>query len=46
MRRDKKAMDNTMVFIVAKGIGQTFVSKDVPENLVRDVLNSFLNEGH
>lgn len=42
MQRDKKATDSKMVFIVPQGIGKSFVSKDVPEELVVDVLNSFL----
>lgn len=42
MRRDKKAMDNAMVFIVVNAIGEAFVSKDVPENLVRDILHASL----
>lgn len=39
MRKDKKALDNTMVFILVRAIGDSFISKDVPENLVRDVLS-------
>ncbi len=38
MRKDKKSMDDKMVFIVVNGIGSAFVSKDVPEDLVRAVL--------
>ncbi|MGH1455179.1 MAG: 3-dehydroquinate synthase [Alphaproteobacteria bacterium] len=38
MRKDKKSMDDTMVFIVVNHIGSAFVSKDVPEDLVRAVL--------
>lgn len=38
MRKDKKAMDDTMVFVVVNHIGSAIVSKNVPENLVRDVL--------
>lgn len=45
MRRDKKAQENTMVFIVTEGIGQAFVSKDVPEDTVVEVLQSFLDKG-
>lgn len=42
MRRDKKAMDNKMIFILVNGIGDAFVSKDVPEDLVREVLKDGL----
>lgn len=45
MQRDKKSLDNKMVFIVPRGIGDAFVSKDVPESLVRDVIAASLNEG-
>ena len=38
MRRDKKARSGKMVFILTNGIGDTFVSKDVEENIVREVL--------
>ena len=38
MRKDKKALDDAMVFIVVNQIGSAFVSKDVPEKLVREVL--------
>ncbi len=38
MRKDKKALDDSMVFIVVNHIGSAFVSKDVPEELVREVL--------
>lgn len=46
MRRDKKATDSKMVFIVPRGIGKSFVSKEVPEELVVEVLNSFLEGAH
>lgn len=44
MRRDKKAQDHQMVFIVPKAIGDAFVSDAVPEQLVRDVLHASLSE--
>lgn len=44
MLRDKKAVDNNMVFILTRGIGQAFVSKEVPEDLVRSVLKDFIEE--
>lgn len=38
MRRDKKARSGKMVFIITNTIGDTFVSNDVDENIVREVL--------
>ncbi len=43
MRKDKKATDNTMVFILVRAIGDAFVSKDVQEPLVREVLKDSLH---
>lgn len=43
MRRDKKALDDTMVFIVPRGIGDAFVSKDVFEKDVIAVLEQSLS---
>jgi 3-dehydroquinate synthase len=42
MRRDKKARSGKMVFILSNGIGDTFVSKDVEEDVVRNVLRNAL----
>ncbi len=38
MRHDKKAQGGRMTFILARGIGRAFVSRDVPEEAVRAVL--------
>jgi 3-dehydroquinate synthetase len=38
MRHDKKAQSGRMSFILARAIGQAFVSRDVPEDAVRAVL--------
>ena len=38
MRHDKKAKGGHMTFILAKAIGQAFISNDVPEAAVRAVL--------
>jgi 3-dehydroquinate synthase len=38
MRHDKKAQGGRMTFILARGIGHAFVSRDVPEEAVRAVL--------
>ncbi len=43
MRRDKKAIDNLMTFILVKGIGEAFITQDVEEALVRDILLKSLN---
>lgn len=42
MRRDKKAMPGRMVFVLAGGIGQAYVSAEVPEDTVRAVLKDSL----
>jgi 3-dehydroquinate synthase len=38
MRHDKKAQGGRMTFILARGIGHAFISRDVPEDAVRTVL--------
>jgi 3-dehydroquinate synthase len=38
MRHDKKAQSGRMTFILARGIGHAFVSREVPEEAVRAVL--------
>jgi 3-dehydroquinate synthase len=38
MRHDKKAQGGRMTFILARGIGRAFVSRDVPEEAVRAIL--------
>ncbi len=42
MRRDKKALDNNMVFILVNAIGDAFISKEVKINMVCDVLSKSL----
>ena len=42
MRRDKKARSGKMVFILANAIGDTFVSNDVDETIVREILRNAL----
>jgi 3-dehydroquinate synthase len=42
MRRDKKAKSGKMRFIVARGIGHSFLSDDVKSDIVRDVLRDSL----
>ncbi|PCK00282.1 MAG: 3-dehydroquinate synthase [Zetaproteobacteria bacterium] len=44
MQRDKKAIDNKMTFILVRAIGDAFVTQDVPEKMVRDVLDKSLKE--
>ena len=43
MRRDKKARSGKMVFILSNAIGDTFVSNDVNEDTVREVLRHALD---
>jgi shikimate kinase/3-dehydroquinate synthase len=38
MRRDKKVRDGALNFVLARGIGQTFTSGDVPVEAVTDLL--------
>jgi 3-dehydroquinate synthase len=38
MRKDKKASDGRLVFVLARGVGAAFVARDVPETIVADVL--------
>jgi shikimate kinase/3-dehydroquinate synthase len=40
MRRDKKLRDGAMTFVLARGIGQAFTSRDVPADAVLDLLQS------
>lgn len=42
MRRDKKAMDDNMVFILPRSIGAAFISQDVQENDVASILEQSL----
>jgi len=42
MRRDKKARSGKMIFILTNGIGDTVVSDNVEEDIVRDVLTNAL----
>ncbi len=40
MRHDKKAKDGQMVFILARGLGKAFITNDVPEAAVRELLDA------
>ncbi len=42
MRRDKKVRDGALTFVLARGIGQAFTARDVPEDAVIALLR---NEG-
>lgn len=42
MKKDKKVADGKMTFVLARGIGESFLTQDVPENLVREVLEDSL----
>ena len=41
MKQDKKMRDGKMTFILTRGIGKAFTSRDVPEALVRQTLLDF-----
>ncbi len=42
MAQDKKVLDGKLRFILARGIGEAFVTSDVPPDLVRGVLSDAL----
>lgn len=42
MKHDKKALNGKMAFILTTGIGEAFLSSDVDEGLVREVLHDSL----
>ncbi|MDF1729813.1 MAG: 3-dehydroquinate synthase, partial [Sulfitobacter sp.] len=42
MAQDKKVLDGKLRFILARGIGQAFVTSDVPPDAVRDLLREAL----
>lgn len=44
MGHDKKAVGGQLTFILVRGIGEAFVSREVPTEAVLDVLNEFLAE--
>ena len=44
MQRDKKAVDNKMTFILVNGIGSAFVTQEVPEGMVRQIILQSLEE--
>ena len=44
MGQDKKVVDGQLRFILARGIGDAFVSKDVPGEAVLSVLKNALAE--
>jgi 3-dehydroquinate synthase len=40
MRHDKKVKDGKLTFILARGLGKAFVTADVPEAAVKDILSA------
>ena len=40
MRRDKKVRDGALTFVLARGIGQAFTARDVPEDVVTALLQA------
>lgn len=45
MGQDKKIMDGKLVFILARAIGEAFIARDVPMDVVRGVLADALSAG-
>ena len=43
MAQDKKVLDGQLRFILARGIGQAFVTSDVPQEAVKAVLADALS---
>ncbi|MEM1286170.1 MAG: 3-dehydroquinate synthase [Pseudomonadota bacterium] len=43
MKQDKKVSRGALTFILTRGIGQSFVAKDVPEDQVRAFLNTIVD---
>jgi len=46
MGQDKKVVDGQLRFILARGIGDAFITSDVPADKVRSVLNDALSMRH
>ncbi len=44
MKKDKKATGGQMTFVLPAAIGETFITKDVPEGIVRDVLKDAIGK--
>ena len=42
MRQDKKVADGQLTFVLARGIGRSFITKDVDEGTVREMLQDAL----
>ena len=42
MGQDKKVLDGKLRFILARGIGEAFITSDVPPDAVRSVLKDAL----
>ncbi len=42
MRQDKKVADGQLTFVLARGIGRSFITKDVDEGAVREMLQDAL----
>jgi 3-dehydroquinate synthetase len=44
MRQDKKAQGGRLTFILARGIGEAFIARDVPDADVLDFLTEDLRQ--
>ena len=45
MKHDKKVRDGRMTFVLTRGIGRAFLSRDVPLDALRTVLDQAFGEG-
>ena len=45
MAGDKKVHDGRVTFVLAKGLGQAFLTRDVPAEAVRALLEDFARHG-
>ncbi|MCW9045257.1 MAG: 3-dehydroquinate synthase [Alphaproteobacteria bacterium] len=44
MDKDKKVSDGKITFVMAKGIGQSFLTNEIPRDRLIEILNNALNE--
>lgn len=44
MKQDKKMMSGTLHFVLARGIGDAFITSDVPQDVVKSVLDDALRQ--
>ena len=42
--KDKKVKNSQLTFVLARGIGKSFLCRDVPSDILRDVLAEWVND--